>query len=69
MEVKRLDEVVVKGNCEDFKSDAYEIIISKSDIFIKLTEGDFDESVSVSINSENAIKLAETIIEFYKGGK
>lgn len=69
MEVKRLDEVVVKGNCEYFKSDTYEITISKSDISIKLTEGDFDESVSVNINPENAIKLAETIIEFYKGGK
>lgn len=69
MEVKRLDEVVVKGNCEYFKSDTYEITISKSDISIKLTEGDLDESVIVLINPENAIKLAETIIEFYKGGK
>lgn len=71
MEVKRVNEVVVKGKDEYFKSDTYEMTIRKSDMYIKLTEGDFGEDVSVgvAINPENAVKLAETIIEFYRGGK
>lgn len=64
--VKLVNRTHIHGNCSSFPSDDYQVEIRKEDMYISIGDADFDTLNSVLLEPKDAIKLAETILEYYK---
>lgn len=64
--VKLAQRIHIHGNCNSFPSDVYQVEIRKEDMFIRIDDNDMDISTSICLEPKDAIKLAETILEYYK---
>ena len=65
--VKIANRTHVHGNCcSEFVRDTYEVELRLEDMYICIDDNDVDLSTSICLNPKDAIKLAETILEYYK---
>lgn len=68
MKITKNNRIQIQGNCIDFPRDTYDIEIREHDMYIGIDNEDYDIITSVSISPEDAIQIAEQILNFYKGG-
>lgn len=64
--VKIANRTHVHGNCSAFPRDEYQVEIRREDMFMCIDDNDMDISTSICLEPKDAIKLAETILEYYK---
>ena len=68
MKILKTNNVVIKGNCTDFTQDTYIVALCESNMLVSVSDNDFGEEVSVTISPEDALKIANEILNYYKGG-
>lgn len=68
MKVIKTNNVQIHGQCTNFPSDTYTIEVRDQSMYIGIDDADYDVITSVVISPEDAIQIAEQILNFYKGG-
>lgn len=68
MEITNTNQVTITGNCTNFIDDRYKIEITRDDIMLEIKDADYDIEVTVLISPEDAIRVANEILNYYKGG-
>lgn len=64
--IKLANRTNIHGNCSAFPRDEYQVEIRREDMYLSVADADFDTLNSVLLEPKDAIKLAETILEYYK---
>lgn len=68
MEITNTNQVTITGNCTNFIDDRYKIEITKQDTMLEIKDVDYDIEATVFISPEDAIRIANEILNYYKGG-
>lgn len=68
MKVIKTNSVQIQGNCTNFPGDIYNIEMRENSMYIGIEDEDYDVITSVVISPEDAIQIAQEILNFYKGG-
>lgn len=68
MKVIKTNNVQIQGQCTNFPGDTYNIEMRENVMYIGIEDEDYDVITSVIISPEDAIQIAEQILNFYKGG-
>lgn len=67
MEILELaDRTQITGNCSTYPTDDFFIEVIKENIYLSTSDGELGIKTSVTIEPKDAIKLAETILKYYK---
>ena len=64
--VKKVDRTKITGNCSTWPADGFLIEVEKENIYMATFDGGLDIGTSVTLEPKDAIKLAETILKYYK---
>lgn len=68
MKITKNNSIQIVGNCTDFPGDSCTIDIQENSMYIGINDGDYDIQTSVIMSPEDAIQIAQEILNFYKGG-
>lgn len=68
MRIIRTNTIQIQGQCTNFPGDTYNIEAREQSMYIGIDDADHDIITSVVISPEDAIQIAEQILNFYKGG-
>lgn len=68
MKVTKNNSVQLQGHCTNFPGDKYNIEIREHSMFIGIDDEDYNVITSVVMSPEDAIQIAQEILNFYKGG-
>lgn len=68
MKIVKTNNVQIQGHCTNFPGDTYTIEIREPNMYIGIDDEDYDVITSVIMSPEDAIQIAEQILNFYKGG-
>ena len=66
MEIKYENKVTICGNCTNFVHDTYKLSLTKKDLTLEIKDADYDIEAIVLINPEDAIKIANEILNYYE---
>lgn len=66
MEITNTNQVTITGNCTNFIDDRYKIEITKQDIMLEIKDADYDIEATVLISPEDAIRIANEILNYYE---
>ena len=59
-------QLIVKGCCSEYDCDTYRFVKVDGKLLITLHDGDFDETVDVVLPEEEALEIANAIIDAFK---
>jgi hypothetical protein len=62
----KLKEIITRGQCIEYSGDTYTFAKVRGNLFIRLYDGDIDEAVEVVISEEDALDIANDIINAFK---
>lgn len=68
MKIIKTNNVQIQGQCTNFPRDTYTIEAQENSMYIGIDDADYDVITSVVMSPEDAIQIAQEILNFYKGG-
>lgn len=68
MKIIKTNNVQIQGQCTNFPGDTYNIEARENSMYIGIDDADYDVITSVVMSPEDAIQIAQEILNFYKGG-
>lgn len=68
MKVTKNNSVQLQGQCTNFPGDTYTIEAREHNMYIGIDDEDYNVITSVVMSPEDAIQIAQEILNFYKGG-